>query len=112
MTYQTTTQISKLVKQAKKEPVFITEENQKIGVFISFEYFEELYKLKKKQDKENKEYEENQKLEKKFKEWEKTLPTMEITPEQAESIAEARKEIEDGKCKIMTVDEIMEEITS
>ncbi len=92
MTYQATTQqkgiFSRLAKQAKKEPVFITEEKQKIGVFISFEYFVKFQ-----------EWEENQKLEKKFKEWEATLPVREATPEEEKAILKGEEDIKNGRFK-------------
>ena len=47
-----------------------------------------------------------------IKAWADSLPTMELTDEQSKSIDEGIKDIEEGRCKIMTVDEIMKEVTS
>jgi hypothetical protein len=42
----------------------------------------------------------------------KKLPIMKISKAQAKEIAEAKKEIANGECAKMTIDELMEEVTS
>ena len=44
--------------------------------------------------------------------WADSLPVTKLTPEQSESFNEGIRDIEEGRCEIMTVDELMEEVTS
>lgn len=54
--------------------------------------------------------------EERIRQWEASLPFMELTDEEQESLTEGIKDLErmkrDGTLKPMTVEEIMEEITS
>ncbi|MFW6283343.1 MAG: type II toxin-antitoxin system prevent-host-death family antitoxin [Minisyncoccales bacterium] len=94
-----------LIKKVKKEPALIIQKSNPVAVLISLEEFNKLNKIRIEKETENEKLRD-------LKELESKLPIIEISEEEAKSIIKAKNEVKDGKSKIMTVDEMMQEISS
>ncbi len=108
MIHQSVTQaragFSGLLERVQKEPTLIISKSKPKAVVISVEFFEELYRLKIEKETQNENL-------RRFRELEATLPVREATPEEEEAILRGEEEIKQGKCKNMSVDEIMDAIS-
>jgi len=93
-------QITNLATQAKDSFIILLKNGKPVGGLINNQDIEDFRKWK-----------EDRALKENFEAWAKTLPVMEISEEQAKSLAEAREEIKKSETKSMTVDELINQIS-